>query len=105
MRALQGFAAALVVASVFGTFMVVFLGASWLFALIASGAIAIGILAVVLTRTSERDVAADAAWVAASPDLPPASDRRALERSQIPVPDDRTTTRPQSGSGKRGASR
>ena len=41
---------------------------------------------VVGTRTDARSEAADAAWRAASPDLPPASDRSALELTQRSMP-------------------
>jgi hypothetical protein len=41
---------------------------------------------VVGTRTDAHDAAADEAWRGAAPDLPPASDRMALERQQAQMP-------------------
>jgi hypothetical protein len=107
MRTLRGLGAALVVSSAFAVFIVVMLGATWLFAILASGAIGLAIVAVVLSRTSEADLAADAAWLAAAPDLPPASDRRALEQKTVTLqPDGRATPRVQAGrKAKRGAAR
>ncbi len=105
MRTLKGFGAALTVSSVFTVWLVVMLGASWLFAMIGSGIVGLSILAVVLTGTTERDIAADAAWLAAAPDLPPASDRRRLERGPAPAPAPRASRTGAGGRVKPGADR
>ena len=86
MRALQGLGSAVVVSIVFSAFLVGLLGATWPFAIGSSIVLGLGILAVVGTRTSEKDVAADAAWLESAPDLPPISDRRALEAAQGAIP-------------------
>lgn len=52
------------------------------------------IFLVVATATGPEDAAADAAWRLAAPDLPPVSERLALEREQasLPGPDRKTDT-------------
>jgi len=86
MRALKGLAPALFVSGAFAYFLVVFLGAGWPFAIGSSAVIGLGILAVIWSRPTERDRLADEAWQAAAPDLPPASDRQALELAQEAMP-------------------
>jgi hypothetical protein len=86
MRALQGLGSAIVVSSVFCFFLVGLLGATWPFAIGSGLVLGLGIIAVVGTRSSEKDVAADAAWREAAWDLPPASDRRAMELAQSAMP-------------------
>jgi hypothetical protein len=86
MRALQGLGAAVVVAAALSLWLVVGMGASYVFAVVAGAVLGLVILAVVGTRSGPRDVQADAAWRAAAPDLPPASDRRAMESSQTQIP-------------------
>jgi hypothetical protein len=86
MRALQGLGSAVVVSTVFSLFLVGLLGATWPFAIGSSIVLGLGILAVVGTRASEKDVSADAAWREAAPDLPPVSDRRAMEAAQGTMP-------------------
>jgi hypothetical protein len=114
MRALQGLGSAAVVGSVFSVFLVGWLGATWPFAIGASIVLGLGIVAVVGTRASDRDSAADAAWLRAAPDLPPASDRRALEAAQTAMPGPERTPRSRArgaavagarGAAKRGATR
>ena len=53
----------------------------------------VAIFAIVATRSDSHDEAADRAWRAASPDLPPVSDRVALERDQISMPGPEKPTR------------
>jgi hypothetical protein len=55
-------------------------------ATIAAAGVGLAIFAVVSTGTDARDAEADAAWRDAAPDLPPASDRVALESSQATMP-------------------
>jgi hypothetical protein len=86
MRALQGLGSAIVVCSVFSVFLIGLLGATWPFAIGSSIVLGLGIIAVVGTRASEKDVTADAAWREAALDLPPASDRRAMEATQTAMP-------------------
>ena len=86
MRALQGLGSAIVVSGLFCFFLVGLLGATWPFALGSGLVLGLGIIAVVGTRASEKDVAADAAWREAAADLPPASDRRAMELAQSTMP-------------------
>jgi len=93
MRALQGLGSAIVVSTVFCIFLVGLLGATWPFAIGSGVVLGLGIIAVVGTRASEKDLAADAAWREASPDLPPASDRRAMELAQSAMPGPEKTRR------------
>ena len=93
MRALQGLGSAIVVSSVFSVFLIGLLGATWPFAIGSGVVLGLGIIAVVGTRASEKDIAADAAWREAAPDLPPASDRRALEVAQNMIPGPEKTQR------------
>jgi UPF0716 family protein affecting phage T7 exclusion len=67
-------------------FLVVLMGATWTFALVASGVLGLAILAVVGTRTSEKQLRADAAWRDAAPDLPPGADRQVMEAAQAHMP-------------------
>ena len=48
--------------------------------------IGVAIVSVVGTGKDERNVSADAAWQAAAPDLPPYSERVALEHDHYPMP-------------------
>jgi len=82
MRGLQGLGAAIVVGILLSIFLVLGLHATWPFAIGAGGVLALAILAVVGTRKSEKDAVADDAWLTAAPDLPPSSDRRAMEAEQ-----------------------
>lgn len=93
MRALQSLGSAIVVGSVFSFFLVGLLGATWPFAIFSSLLLGIGIIAVVATQTSDKEGESDAAWLAAAPDLPPASDRRALEIAQATMPGPEKTRR------------
>jgi hypothetical protein len=62
-------------------------------ATIGAACVGLAIFAVVATGTDARDAEADTAWREAAPDLPPASDRVTLDRSQatMPGPDRRRT--------------
>ena len=86
MRALQGLGSATAVSIVFSFFLVGFLGAGWPFAVGASIVLSLGIVAVVATRATDADRAADEAWEQAAADLPPASDRRSMEQTQSVMP-------------------
>lgn len=55
-------------------------------ATVAAAGVGLAIFAVVATGTDARDAEADAAWREAAPDLPPASDRIALDRSLATMP-------------------
>jgi hypothetical protein len=57
----------------------------WFVGIIAGG-VGAAIFAVVATRSDATDEAAEAAWREAAPDLPPVSDRAALERDQASMP-------------------
>jgi hypothetical protein len=86
MRALKSLGSALIVGVGFSVFLVFMLGANWRFAIGSSVVLGLGIVAVVGTRPSDKDVAADSAWRAAAPDLSPASDRLAMEAAQSSMP-------------------
>lgn len=93
MRALQGLGSAIVVSSVFCLFLVGLLGATLPFAIGSGVVLGLGIVAVVATKSTAKDAAADVAWRKAAPDLPPASDRRATDaaRGAMPGPQPRQT--------------
>jgi hypothetical protein len=55
-------------------------------AILVGAGVGLPIGLVVGTRTDAHDAAADEAWRSAAPDLPPASDRMALERLQARMP-------------------
>ena len=102
MRALQSLGSAIVVGSVFSFFLVGLLGATWPFAIFSSLVLGIGIIAVVATQSSEKEGEADAAWLEAAPDLPPGSDRRAMEMAQATMPGPEKTRRERRSSRGRG---
>jgi hypothetical protein len=77
---------ALKVGGVFSVFLWQTMGANWPFAIGAGLVLGLGIFAVVATRASETDIAADAAWRTAAPELPPSSDRRATEAARNTTP-------------------
>jgi hypothetical protein len=86
MRALKAIGSALIVGGVFSVFLWQTMGANWPFAIGAGLVLGLGIFAVVATRASETDIAADAAWRTAAPELPPSSDRRATEAARNTTP-------------------
>ena len=86
MRGLQGLGSAILVGMLLSIFLVLGLHATWPFAIGAGVAQALAIMAVVGTRSSEKDVETDDAWLAAAPDLPPSSDRKAMEAMQSRMP-------------------
>jgi hypothetical protein len=86
MRGLQGLGSAILVGMLLAVFLVLGLHATWPFAIGAGVAQALAIMAVVGTRSSEKDADADSAWLTAAPDLPPASDRKAMEAMQSRMP-------------------
>jgi hypothetical protein len=63
-------------------------------AVIISLVLGVAIFAIVATRSDDHDDAADVAWREAAPDLPPVSDRVALERGQRSMPG---PTKPRAG--------
>jgi hypothetical protein len=95
----KGVFAAFAVGIPLGLYLHLWLHGTLLFTLLAVGTLGTGITIVVGTRSDKTDAAADAAWEAAAPDLPPVSDRRALEISQAHLPG------PEAGSGKTPAPR
>jgi hypothetical protein len=85
MRGLQALTAAIVLGIPLTLYLVFWLHAVWPFAIGASGVLGIGVFAIVGTRSGEKDLAADAAWLAAAPDLPPASERKTMESAQAHI--------------------
>jgi hypothetical protein len=88
LQRLRGVLAGLVVGIPLGVFMVMFLHAGRELAGLLAAVVGGAIFLVVATRSDEHDIAADVAWREAAPDLPPASERRAMEQAQanLPVP-------------------
>ncbi len=82
-QVIKGVIAGTVVGVPLAAYLVAMLNALPLFAALAGLGMASAILAVVGTRTAREDAAADLAWRAAAPDLPPASDRRVIEELQV----------------------
>jgi hypothetical protein len=69
-------------------------------ALVGAG-VGLAVALVVGTRTDPRDAAADEAWREAAPDLPPVSDRTALEGLQAKMPGPNASTRTSAASAAR----
>jgi hypothetical protein len=77
---------AILVAVPLAAFLLYSLHATREIAWLAAMVVGLSIFAVVATGTDSRGTASDAAWREAAPDLPPASDRVVLERSQASMP-------------------
>ncbi len=104
MQVLKGIIAGAIVGIPLSIYMAIMLDALPVIAVLAGFGIGLSIFAVVATRTAREDAAADLAWRAASPDLPPESDRRELEVSQsrIAGPESGSPRILRSNSGSRG---
>ena len=81
-QVLKGVAAALIVCIPLGLNLHFWLHGTLAVTLLICGALGLAIIVVVGTRSDATDAAADAAWRAAAPDLPPVSDRLTLESDQ-----------------------
>ncbi len=94
MQRLRGLIAGSLVGIPLGLFMILWLHALVWAAALGGGLVGLAIFAVVATRSDVREEAADAAWRDAAWDLPPVSDRVALERVQarLPGPEKRRST-------------
>ena len=79
MQRVRGLIAGTLVGIPLGIFMMLWLHAVVQAAALGGAVVGVGIFAVVATRSDAREEAADAAWREAAPDLPPVSDRVALE--------------------------
>jgi hypothetical protein len=97
MQKVRGVLVAVLIGVAVFTFVTVWLHAVPVAALIISSAVALAVVLVVTTRTDSNDEAADAAWREAAPDLPPVSDRRALEVAQASMPGPRDAATPRAG--------
>jgi hypothetical protein len=86
LQRVRGIIAALAVGAPVTAFLKLWLHAPLEAAVIISLVLGVAIFAIVATRSDAHDDAADAAWREAAPDLPPVSDRVALERDQISMP-------------------
>jgi hypothetical protein len=86
MQRFRGVAAGAVIGVPLGAYVHLQLHGILAVAILAGACVGLPIAFVVGTRSDARDAAADAAWRAAAPDLPPVSDRTALERSQATMP-------------------
>jgi hypothetical protein len=83
MQILRGIAAGTVVAIPLAIFILWWLSGVLLIAIFIAGGVGVGAAIIVGTRTDTTDIAADEAWRAAAPDLPPVSDRAAMEKRQV----------------------
>ena len=86
MQRIRGLIAGTLVGVPLGVFVTITLHATREVAALIGFAVGLAVFAVVATGTNPQDEAADAAWRAAAPDLPPASDRIVLERTQASMP-------------------
>lgn len=86
MQKVRGLIAAAVVGLPLWCLLFLSLHATREIAAIAAAGVGLAIFAVVATGTDARDAEADAAWRKAAPDLPPSSDRIALDRTQATMP-------------------
>jgi hypothetical protein len=105
LQRVRGLISATVVGVPLGVFLIVVLHAVVWAAALGGGLVGVAIFAVVATRSDAHDEAADVAWREVAPDLPPVSDREALERfqAQLPGPAKRRNASPGSGDDSRGA--
>ena len=86
MQLLRGLIIGAIIGGLLYGFLIIWLHAiEWLAAPACLG-LGLAILAVVGTRRDDKGAALDAAWRAAAPDLPPVSDRVALEQAQTHIP-------------------
>jgi len=67
-------------------FLLFWMHATREFGIVIGCGLGLAVFSVVATGTDAHDAAADAAWQAAAPDLPPVSVRTALERDQASMP-------------------
>jgi hypothetical protein len=97
LQQIRGLLAGALVGGPLGIFVTVSLHATREVAVLIGLAVGLAIFVVVATGANPRDEVADAAWREAAADLPPASDRIALERTQArmqaPVKQRRTSAR------------
>jgi uncharacterized membrane protein YfcA len=85
-QVLKGVAAAVIVGILLGSYLHFMLHGTLLFTILVCVGLGLAILVVVGTRSDQAEAEADAAWLAAAPDLPPASDRRTMETAQRQMP-------------------
>jgi hypothetical protein len=69
-----------------GVFLLFWLHATREAGALVGFAVGLAVFVVVATGTDARDQIAESAWREAAPDLPPVSDRIALEQSQVTMP-------------------
>ncbi|HEX7490869.1 MAG TPA: hypothetical protein VF337_04095 [Candidatus Limnocylindrales bacterium] len=86
LQRLRGIIAAAAVGVPLIVFLHLWLHAPIEFAVIIAVVLGTAIFAIVATRSDSHDEAADIAWREVAPDLPPVSDRIALERDQASMP-------------------
>ena len=86
MQRVRGIIAAALVGLPLSAFLWFWLHAPIEVAALISIVLGVAIFMIVATRSDSHDEASDAAWREASPDLPPVSDRLALERDQVAMP-------------------
>jgi hypothetical protein len=86
LQKLKGLVSAILVGVPLAAFLLYSLHATREIAWLAAMVVGLSIFAVVATGTDSRGTASDVAWREAAPDLPPGSDRVALERSQATMP-------------------
>ena len=86
MQRVRGLIAGALVGVPLGIFILFTLHATREAAALVGFAVGLAVFVVVATGTDARDQIAEAAWREAAPDLPPFSDRTALEQSQVTMP-------------------
>jgi hypothetical protein len=86
MQLLRGLVVGAIVGALLYFFLTLWMHAiDWLAAISALG-LGLSVMAVVGTGRDEQGIAADLAWRAAAPDLPPVMDRVNMERGQAHLP-------------------
>jgi hypothetical protein len=82
----KGVAAAIIVCIPLSLNLYFWLHGTLLVTALICAVLGLSIVLIVGTRSDQTDAAADAAWLEAAPDLPPASDRRSMETAQRRLP-------------------
>ena len=86
MQRVRGVLAGSVIAVPLAAWLVLWLHSGLELGAVLAGIVGLAVFAVVGSRSDAHDLAADVAWRLAAADMPPASDRSAMEAAQADMP-------------------